>query len=48
MKRYKRSEHQEKILLGMELVYSRLIRFKKDMNSVLVVMKDNKIERIKP
>ena len=48
MKSYKRSAQQEKILLGMELVYERLIQFKKSVNSELVVMKDNQIVRIKP
>lgn len=45
---YKRTEHQEKILQGMELVYKRLIEFKKKSNSELVVMKNNKILRVKP
>ena len=48
MKEYKRTEQQEKILAVMELVYERLIAFKKKMNSELVVLKDNKIVRIKP
>jgi hypothetical protein len=48
MKEYKRTEQQEKIIAGMELVYERLIAFKKKMNSELVILKDNKIVRIKP
>jgi len=48
MSTYKRSEQAEKILLGMDLVYERLIEFKRSKNSVLVVMKDNKIVTIKP
>jgi hypothetical protein len=48
VKEYKRTEQQEKILAGMELVYERLIAFKKKMNSELVILKDNKIVRIKP
>lgn len=32
----------------MEKVYEKLIAFKKRMNSELVVIKDNKIVRIKP
>ena len=48
MKEYKRKEQQEKIIAGMELVYERLIAFKKKMNSELIILKDNKIVRIKP
>ena len=48
MKEYKRTEKQEKIITGMELVYERLIAFKKKMNSELVILKDNKVVRIKP
>jgi hypothetical protein len=42
------SETGQKILKGLELSYERLIEFKKKMNSELVVMKDDKIVRIKP
>lgn len=45
------TEHQEekaKILKGLELAYKRLIEFKKSKNSVLVVMRDNKIVYLKP
>lgn len=38
----------EKILLGLDKVYEQLIEFKKQKKSELVVMKDNKIVRIKP
>ncbi|MEO8852675.1 MAG: hypothetical protein ABI359_02795 [Ginsengibacter sp.] len=38
----------EKILLGLDKVYEKLIEFKKQKKSELVVMKDNKIVRIKP
>ena len=48
MKEYKRTEHQQKILNGMEKIYEKLIEFKKRANSELVVMKDNQIVRIKP
>jgi hypothetical protein len=41
-------ELRNKILKGLELTYERLIEFKKQKNSVLVVLKDNKIVRIKP
>ena len=44
----KRTLHQERILRGMDKVYENLISFKKRMNSELVILKDNKIVRIKP
>jgi len=48
MKTYKRSATQTKILDAMDLVYDKLIEFKKKSNSELVIMKDNKIVKIKP
>jgi hypothetical protein len=48
IKEYKRSENTQKIIDGMDKVYEKLIEFKKKMNSELVVMKDDKIVRIKP
>ncbi len=39
---------KEKILKGLKLAYQRLLEFKKSKNSVLVVMRDNKIVKIKP
>lgn len=48
MKEHKRTEQQLKIIAGMDKVYDKLIAFKKRMNSELVVIKDNKIVRIKP
>lgn len=47
MKKHKRSETQEKIVKALELVYENLIKFKKEKNSPLVVMRDGKIVRIK-
>ncbi len=44
----KQMELRNKILLGLEKVYIKLIEFKKQKNSELVVMKDNKIVKIKP
>ncbi len=44
----KKDEFTEKILKGLELVYERLIEFKKQKNSELVIMKDGKIVKIKP
>ncbi|MEO6684315.1 MAG: hypothetical protein ABIN24_00050 [Dyadobacter sp.] len=41
-------EEKNKILKGLEKVYEKLIEFKKMKNSELVVMRDNKIVRIKP
>jgi hypothetical protein len=44
----KQMELKEKILKGLELTWVRLIEFKKQKNSVLVIMKDGKIVKIKP
>jgi hypothetical protein len=44
----KQIELKNKILLGLEKVYEKLIEFKKQKNTELVVMKDNKIVKIKP
>ena len=44
----KQIEFKNKIVLGLEIVYQRLIEFKKQKNTELVIMKDNKIVRIKP
>jgi hypothetical protein len=48
MKTYKRTSNQKRILEGMDKVYERLIDFKRKMNSELVILRDNKIVRIKP
>ncbi len=40
-------ELRDKILLGLEIVYERLIEFKKQKNTELV-MRNNKIVKIKP
>ncbi len=48
MNKYKRSEEQIKILKGMDKVYDKLIEFKKRTNIVLVVLKDDKIIKLKP
>jgi hypothetical protein len=48
MKTHKMTPNQTKILEGMDKVYDKLIEFKKKMNSELVIIKDNKIIRIKP
>lgn len=41
-------EEKNRILKGLEKVYDRLLEFKKAKNSELVVLRDNKIVRIKP
>ncbi|HLW39136.1 MAG TPA: hypothetical protein VKX31_02010 [Brumimicrobium sp.] len=43
-----RNEEEKKILKGLELTYQRLIQFKKEKNSVLVIMQGDKIVQIKP
>jgi hypothetical protein len=42
------TEEKIKILKGLEIVYKRLIEFKKSKNSELVVIRDGKIVRKKP
>jgi hypothetical protein len=44
----KQIEMRDKILVGLEKVYERLIEFKKQKNSELVVLRDNKVVKIKP
>lgn len=41
-------EEKNKILKGLEKVYEKLLEFKKSKNSELVVIRDNKIVKIKP
>ena len=41
-------EEKNKILKGLEKVYEKLLVFKKLKNSDLVVLRDNKIVKIKP
>jgi len=48
MKNYKRTENQQKIIQGMNKVYDDLLIYKKRLNSELVVLKDDKIVKIKP
>jgi hypothetical protein len=38
----------ERILKGLELAYKRLIEYKKAKNSVLIVVRNNKIVRLTP
>lgn len=44
----KQRELHDKILLGLEKVYEKLIEFKRQKKSELVIMKDGKIVKIKP
>ena len=41
-------EEKTKILKGLEKVYEKLLEFKKTKNSELIVLRDNKIVKIKP
>jgi hypothetical protein len=41
-------QEQKKILKGLEKVYEKLLEFKKTKNSELVIIRENKIVRIKP
>lgn len=41
------SEFAKKILKGLQLAYDRMIEFKKQKNSELVIYKDGKIVKIK-
>jgi predicted ABC-type ATPase len=44
----KQMELRDKILLGLEKTYEKLIEFKKQKKTELVVMKDGKVIKIKP
>lgn len=44
----KQNELRDKIQVGLKKAYEKLIEFKRQKNSELVVMKDGKIIRIKP
>ncbi|WP_169818744.1 hypothetical protein [Niabella ginsenosidivorans] len=41
-------DEKNRILKGLEKVYEKLIEFKKAKNSELVIIRDNKIVKIKP
>jgi hypothetical protein len=41
-------ELRDKILIGLKEAYRKMIEFKKQKNSVIVIMRDNKIVKIKP
>ncbi len=44
----KQIELKDKIMLGLEKAYEKLIMFKKQKNTELVVIIDNKIVKVKP
>jgi hypothetical protein len=44
----KHIEEKDKILKGLEKVYEKLLEFKRIKNSELVILRDNKIVKIKP
>jgi hypothetical protein len=41
-------ENRDKIIAGLELAYQNLLESKRKNNSEIVIIKDNKIVRIKP
>lgn len=41
-------DEKNRILRGLEKTYEKLLEFKKQKNSELVVLRDNKIVKIKP
>ena len=41
-------EIHNKILIGLKIAFDRLLEYKKNKNSELVIMRDNKIIKIKP
>ncbi|MFT4523179.1 MAG: hypothetical protein ACI8ZN_002131 [Bacteroidia bacterium] len=47
-KKEKQIELRDKILIGLEEVYKKLILFKKEKNSELVIMKGDKLVKTKP
>lgn len=48
MKTEERDSRKAKILSGLELAYKKMVQFKKEKNSEIVIIKDNKIVRVKP
>lgn len=44
----KHLELRDKIIAGLELTYQRLIEFKRQKNSVLVIIEGDKIVKVKP
>ena len=48
MTKQERTDNKQKILKGLELTYEKLLAEKRAKNSELIVLKDNKIVKIKP
>ncbi len=48
MNREEQLERQEKIMAGLKIAYERMLEFKRQKNSVVVVARDGKIIRIMP
>ncbi|MFV0507238.1 MAG: hypothetical protein ACK5L5_11160 [Bacteroidales bacterium] len=44
----KTDDFKDKVMRGLEKTYEKLIEFKKEKNSELVIMQDGKIVGIKP
>ncbi|WP_162926599.1 hypothetical protein [Pedobacter chitinilyticus] len=44
----KQIELRDKLVVGLEKVYEKLIEFKKQKKSELVIIKDGKVVKIKP
>ena len=40
-------ERQEKIIVGVKIAYERMLKFKRQKDSEVVVMRDGKIVRLK-
>lgn len=45
---FKKTANQEKIIKGLEKSYEKLLESKRKTNGELVILKDNKVVRIKP
>ncbi len=41
-------ERRNKIIFGLEKAYEKMLEFKKQKNSEIVIIRENKIVRIKP
>jgi hypothetical protein len=44
----KHPELRDKLLAGLEVAYARMLEFKRQKNSEVVVMRDGKVVRVKP
>ena len=44
----KQLDEKKRILIGLEKAYQKLLEFKKQKKSELVVLRDNKVVKIKP